>query len=309
MTAQGIVFHSHGVNGAGDGGAAAGDAHALKGGTRRRGAAVDGSVRQKGHLAIGAHVRQQGGAAGVENIAGQQAAGDVRAHVGRQAGGQVHLTVRAPVKAQLPRGDRFAEQMPRLKGCKGNVADIVAPQQVQHGGVAGDDRAAHIGHGAAYLSAQLIGQVAETPDNAGAQGVALTRQRGVQTGHHVRAEPLLRVFAGGHAQAAAAVQIPQVSGHGSGTDVHADAQSGGPRVPFQPVQGAAGLHQQTVLPREGQLRVGAADPGKAGKAHTPGQLPGWQLGQFLRRGGGQVAVGQHAALAAAALPAAGIVGV
>ena len=75
------------------------------------------------------------------------------------------------------------------------------------------------------------------------------------------------------------------------------------------MQGAAGLHQQTVLPREGQLRVGAADPGKAGKAHTPGQLPGWQLGQFLRRGGGQVAVGQHAALAAAALPAAGIVGV
>ena len=68
------------------------------------------------------------------------------------------------------------------------------------------------------------------------------------------------------------------------------------------MQGAAGLHQQTVLPREGQLRVGAADPGKAGKAHTPGQLPGWQLGQFLRRGGGQVAVSQHAALAAAALP-------
>ena len=96
----------------------------------------------------------------MENIAGQQAAGDVRAHVGRQAGGQVHLTVRAPVKAQLPRGDIFAEQMPRLKGCKGNVADIVAPQQVQHGGVAGDDRAAHIGHGAARLLAQLIGQVA-----------------------------------------------------------------------------------------------------------------------------------------------------
>ena len=152
-------------------------------------------------LAVGAHITKQGGIWLFIQAAGKHSAADVRPHKGVHAGGQI-----GPFAQDFR---PFPKELIRLKRRPGQGKGGSARQQIQHGGVAGDDQGF-------YLSVRdtrfFTGIGQQLPDRVLRQALQPGKpafQRRANAAHHIRRHNSLGVGLGGAGQVPACCQVKQ----------------------------------------------------------------------------------------------------
>lgn len=235
---------------------------------------------------------------------GQQCGGGVRPHKGGDAPGQIHRRAGA-AKAQVRAGEGLPKQPVGHKGRVGQTVRVGAGEQIEHGGVAGDDKGVrHVG-GKARRRAQFCQQFVDALPHGPGQFFALALTGSLDAADDVRAPAPLGVHFAGLGQQRA-VRAVEAGGQGGGADVHRRAR---------PAEHGRGGGKGLALAQDkgggvcaGEHFAVAQRPGAAGKAYAAGQLLGRKGAQLLGRGLAQNTPGHHPALAAAPRPAAGGLG-
>ena len=294
---QRTVLYPGVVDGAGGALHSAGQAGALKGGPGGGGAAQQRSLVPQGDFAVGADVRQQGGVRALTDAAGEQGRGDIGAYKGGDALGQVDLRLRRTGQIQVPGGQGVAEELLRRKGRRCQGGGVLSGEQVEHGGVAGDDQPVDL---LAVAPGSLTHPAQKSPDglpDAPGQNGPVSCHGPAHPGDDIGAKGALGIGGSGGGQEVSAGGI-ELGSQGGGAQVHRRAQGGEGRLRGKGAGSAVGADLAYRPAGTGtDLRV-SQHLGAAGQPDTLGQLLGGEGLPLLRRGLRQLALGQDPALAA-----------
>ena len=229
--------------------------------------------------------------------------GNVSAHKGGHAPGQIDRHLCPAGQIQLPGGDTPAEALLYGEGSGGQRGDVCGGEEMEHGGVAGDDHAIDLGNLPACLTAQVLQQGGNALADALGQLLPVPVDRPPHPADNVGPEGALGVGSRGGGQEM--LRVIQLGGQGGGAYVHSGAQPGKHGVRSKSLPGALGTDlADGVVCQKADLSV-TQHLGTAGQPDTGGQLLGRETFYFCGRGGRQGPRSPYSAFETPALSAAG----
>ena len=216
------------LDGAATGAHAAGDVHALEGGTGGGGGGDEFAVGREDHLAVGADIDEEGDAAARREVGREQSRSDVGADVGGHDWRQINLAAGREFEADGGGGDVVAAEKLRRVGILAERGGIGGGRQVQHGGVAAEDGFVNPGAVDLCFGGGLGEEAVQLGDQLGVERAqALGRGAEFDAREHILRVARLRVERGGGGELAAVAQIHEGDDERGRADVDGGAVGGG----------------------------------------------------------------------------------